>query len=513
MASWGETLSRLVDRRIQRPQTNSAAITALKAKDRFDGMLVVDKATSTVYQFDADSTAVAGPTVLVPDAGSGRWIATGGGGGTGVGAVHISAVRGASDAALAAYTRTGNTILADANGAFNPEDGVTFAVGDRYLLKDGAAGADNGPYRIDAIGGVSAKWQMTRVGDADASAEVTAGMLVYVSEGTANGDDWYYLSTDDTITLNTTALTFVKVPTLTELTSVETRLSAEECARSDTDSSLGSVETRLSAEECARSDTDSSLGSVETRLSAEECARSDTDSSLGSVETRLSAEECARSDTDSSLGSVETRLSAEECARSDTDSSLGSVETRLSTEESTRSDADASLDTRVDVLDTGTICFFLQEFREVDANGDVGNLAAHGGILASDSTPILRGGTNEDTEISWATGNVDIISTNCSLPEDFDASSDVTVRMWVSSGAVGPDAATFTINTSWDQNAQVVDTATDSSPSANRHEITATIANADIAAGADTLTMQLIPAAHAQDSVQLHGVRLEYSRA
>ena len=36
-------------------------------------------------------------------------------------------------------------------------------------------------------------------------------------------------------------------------------------------------------------------------------------------------------------------------------------------------------------------CTSLHDFRETDANGDVGAITANGGILASDTTPIMRG--------------------------------------------------------------------------------------------------------------------------
>jgi hypothetical protein len=153
----------------------------------------------------------------------------------------------------------------------------------------------------------------------------------------------------------------------------------------------------------------------------------------------------------------------------------------------------------------------MHEFREVDANGDVGNLAAHGGILASDSTPILRGGTNEAQELSWATGNTDIVAVNKSCPLDFDGASDVTVRLWVSSGAAGPDPATFTIESTWDGAAIVSDTASDGAAGAAIHEITATIAAADVPDTPDYVTFELTPAAHANDAIQLHGFRVEYA--
>ncbi len=48
----------------------------------------------------------------------------------------------------------------------------------------------------------------TRATDADTSAKVTSGMSVFVTEGTANGDKQFTLTTNDPIVLATTALVF-----------------------------------------------------------------------------------------------------------------------------------------------------------------------------------------------------------------------------------------------------------------------------------------------------------------
>lgn len=118
-------------------------------------------------------------------------------------------VRAATAAALAAYARADNVITANANGALAAVDGVTLAVGDRILLKNGAAGADNGIYTVTSLGSAGTKWRMTRAADANTSALVTSGMLVPVEEGTANASTIWELSTANPINLNTTALSFV----------------------------------------------------------------------------------------------------------------------------------------------------------------------------------------------------------------------------------------------------------------------------------------------------------------
>lgn len=80
-------------------------------------------------------------------------------------------------------------------------DGVSVIAGERVLVKNQSTGADNGIY-------VCAAGAWSRATDADTSAEVTAGMLVPVAEGTTNGDTIWLLTTNDPITLGSTALTF-----------------------------------------------------------------------------------------------------------------------------------------------------------------------------------------------------------------------------------------------------------------------------------------------------------------
>ena len=84
-------------------------------------------------------------------------------------------------------------------------DGVTLVAGDRVLLKDQSDASQNGIYVAVASGGNPA-----RAGDANISAEVTSGMFMFVEEGTTNGDNGFVLTTNDTITLDTTDLVFTQ---------------------------------------------------------------------------------------------------------------------------------------------------------------------------------------------------------------------------------------------------------------------------------------------------------------
>lgn len=83
-------------------------------------------------------------------------------------------------------------------------DGIAVTAGKRVLVKDQAAGKDNGLY-------VAAAGAWTRAEDADASAEMTPGVFVHVEQGTANSDSVWQLITDAPIVVGTTALIFEMV--------------------------------------------------------------------------------------------------------------------------------------------------------------------------------------------------------------------------------------------------------------------------------------------------------------
>lgn len=112
-----------------------------------------------------------------------------------------------------APARVASTANVTISSAPSSIDGVTLANGDRILLKDQTTGSENGIYTF-----VSAGTGLNRAGDADTSAEVKSGMSLWVSEGTANGDTAWTLTTNDPITLGSTSLTFVQFSGLGQVT-------------------------------------------------------------------------------------------------------------------------------------------------------------------------------------------------------------------------------------------------------------------------------------------------------
>jgi len=216
----GDLLAQEVSKRAGGLAATTAALSALPAYLLANGQMWVTGSAGAyrVWVYELSSTTTVSDSVLT--ANGGRFFETTAG--TGVEDTTGSrprAVRAASTAAIANYTRTANVITADANGALSAQDGVTLVAGNRYLLKNGAAGADNGLYDVTQVGTGSLPFILTRCDDSNESAEMPPGLLVYVSEGTLNGDEFFFLSTNAAITLNTTSLTFTQLPDLGDLAS------------------------------------------------------------------------------------------------------------------------------------------------------------------------------------------------------------------------------------------------------------------------------------------------------
>ena len=96
-----------------------------------------------------------------------------------------------------------------AGGAPSLVDGVTLSLNDRILVTGQSTGSQNGLYKVATVGsGSNGTW--SRTGDADQTGEIDAGMIVMVTEGTIYADTQWKLTTDDPITVGTTALTFVQ---------------------------------------------------------------------------------------------------------------------------------------------------------------------------------------------------------------------------------------------------------------------------------------------------------------
>ena len=86
-------------------------------------------------------------------------------------------------------------------------DGVTLVAGDRVLVKNQVTSSENGIYVAVASGAAS------RSSDANGTADtgtLTAGTFTFVEEGTVNFDSGFVISTNGTITVGTTGITWTQ---------------------------------------------------------------------------------------------------------------------------------------------------------------------------------------------------------------------------------------------------------------------------------------------------------------
>jgi hypothetical protein len=128
---------------------------------------------------------------------------------------------------------TANGVLANAYANGQVIDGITLATGDRILLKDQSAAAENGIYIVQAAGAP------VRATDADSGNDVW-NAAVYVREGTTNANTSWVNSNATLPTINVTSLTFAQLSgattpdaTTTTKGKVELATQAETEARTD----------------------------------------------------------------------------------------------------------------------------------------------------------------------------------------------------------------------------------------------------------------------------------------
>ena len=92
-------------------------------------------------------------------------------------------------------------------GAPATVDGVSLTVDDRILVTGQTTASQNGLYRCTVVGsGSNGTWVRSR--DGSHQGTISAGMTCMVTEGSSYADTFWKLTTDGSITIGTTALTF-----------------------------------------------------------------------------------------------------------------------------------------------------------------------------------------------------------------------------------------------------------------------------------------------------------------
>ena len=103
---------------------------------------------------------------------------------------------------------TTNTNLT--GGAPSTVDGVSLVAKDRILVVGQSTASQNGLYNVATVGtGSNGTW--TRTPDGDATGEISSGMIVVATEGTAYSDSEWLLTTNDPIVIGSTALAFIQL--------------------------------------------------------------------------------------------------------------------------------------------------------------------------------------------------------------------------------------------------------------------------------------------------------------
>lgn len=110
---------------------------------------------------------------------------------SGAGVLEVKAATTAALAGSPDYANgtagVGATLTKHTAGAFPAQDGAaTPAVGDVYLVKDQAAAAQNGLYKLTVLGDGTHAWVLTRLPGYDTAAGLADGLLVVVTTGTVN---------------------------------------------------------------------------------------------------------------------------------------------------------------------------------------------------------------------------------------------------------------------------------------------------------------------------------------
>lgn len=144
---------------------------------------------------------------------------------------------------------------------------------------------------------------------------------------------------------------------------------------------------------------------------------------------------------------------------------------------------------------------------------DVGAIAANGGILASDTTPILEAinaGSDGCQRIHWASSNSDQIIAQVTLPAEFDAAQDLKIMVRAAMSG-GTDMPNLTVESFFNEaDTKVSDSLSASISGTGWAEYICTIDADDIPDGARTLTIGITPGSHTTDALYVSATWIEY---
>jgi len=308
----------------------------------------------------------------------------------------------------------------------NPIDGVTLSDGDRVLLKDQSTGSENGIY-VATTATDPTTW--TRAADADEDSEVTAGLFVFVEEGTENGDQGFVLSTDNPITVGTTSLTF-------------TRFSGVQVTAGDGIKKSGDTLNIEPNDFAGNGLVDDGSDDLELDVGVSDDG-SDVTTSTSVFDLNFGSGLSVTDDTGTTAGRVTIAVDAAtatnitmEDSGTDVVSGINNIDfgTNLDVTDNTGTEAGEAIvdatDTRTDVSDSGTTTVSEVEDINFDSNLDVTD--------DGDGTVTVNGTDTNTTEIAIEDSGTDLVSGINNL--DFGTNLNVTDNTSTEAGEVIIDA-------------------------------------------------------------------------
>jgi hypothetical protein len=125
-------------------------------------------------------------------------------------------VQEATTAALAANTYSAGVLTATGNGVLTV-DGVTVALGDRILVQNETATANNGIYTVTTLGTSGVPYVLTRAADMNTGGQVP-GAFTFCEQGTANAGAGFTVAGTGPYTLGTTGIPWTQFSGAGEVT-------------------------------------------------------------------------------------------------------------------------------------------------------------------------------------------------------------------------------------------------------------------------------------------------------
>lgn len=178
--------------------------------DSSTGTIIVATGPDSVKYFKFTTAATVGQRLMLDPAGTGNVL--------GQAEILHSPATAATTAALPANTYNngssgvGATLTGNSNGALPAQDGVTLIVGNRLLVKNESAPANNGPYTVTQVGDGSHPYILTRGAYSSIAGNMVAGSHIYVQSGTTQTGQVFYQNTTGAITFGTTSLVYTREP-------------------------------------------------------------------------------------------------------------------------------------------------------------------------------------------------------------------------------------------------------------------------------------------------------------